>query len=278
MDPEKRSVDKAAQKMLKVMDEAGLENVWDRLEKQQPQCGFGKSGVCCRICSMGPCRITKKASHGVCGADVDTIVARAFLRAVAAGTSTHSDHGRTIAEVFLATARGQAKDYRIKDSVKLHVLAVELGVETKDRSDKQIAEDVGKIALDEFGKSEGTQLMVKRAPKPRQELWEKHNVTPRAIDREVVEAMHRSTMGVDQNFKSLLRHASRTALADGWGGSMLATDMQDILLGTPSPGKGEINLGIHVRLTNTINVILDGIFNRHNIALLIIKALQHCVQ
>ncbi|MBW8016922.1 MAG: anaerobic carbon-monoxide dehydrogenase catalytic subunit [Planctomycetes bacterium] len=256
MDVEKRSVDKAAQKMINVMDEAGIENVWDRLEKQQPQCGFGKSGVCCRICSMGPCRITKKASHGVCGADVDTIVARAFLRAVAGGTSAHSDHGRTVAEVFLAAARGEAKDYRIKDSVKLHVLAKELEVETKDRSDNEIAEDVGKIALGEFGKSEGTQLMVKRAPKPRQEIWEKQGVTPRAIDREVVEAMHRSTMGVDQNYKSLLRHASKTALADGWGGSMLATDLQDILFGTPSPGKGEVNLG--VISSDQVNIIVHG--------------------
>ena len=60
MDLEKRSSDKAAQEVISQMAEAGLENVWDRLEKQLPQCGFGKSGVCCRICSMGPCRISKK--------------------------------------------------------------------------------------------------------------------------------------------------------------------------------------------------------------------------
>ena len=83
MDLEKRSSDKAAQEVISQMAEAGLENVWDRLEKQLPQCGFGKSGVCCRICSMGPCRISKKAPLGVCGADVDTIVARNYLRAVA---------------------------------------------------------------------------------------------------------------------------------------------------------------------------------------------------
>jgi len=256
MDPEKRSVDKAAQKMLKVMDESGLENAWDRLEKQQPQCGFGKSGVCCRICSMGPCRITKKASRGVCGADVDTIVTRAFVRAVAGGASAHSDHGRTIAETFLAAARGQTKDYRMKDNAKLIALAKELGVETKDRTDNEIAVDVGIIELGEFGKSEGTQLMVKRAPKSRQEIWEKNNVIPRAIDREIVESMHRTTMGVDQDYKSLLRHASRTALADGWGGSMVATDLQDILFGTPSPGKGEVNLG--VISSDKVNIIVHG--------------------
>ncbi|MHC4271773.1 MAG: anaerobic carbon-monoxide dehydrogenase catalytic subunit, partial [Planctomycetota bacterium] len=91
MDPKERSSDKAAQEMITRMAEAGQENAWDRLALQMPQCGFGKSGVCCRICAMGPCRITKKAKAGVCGADVDTIVARNFLRAIAAGVSAHSD-------------------------------------------------------------------------------------------------------------------------------------------------------------------------------------------
>ncbi len=256
MDAEKRSIDKAAQKMLELMAQAGQENAWDRLEKQLPQCGFGKQGICCRICSMGPCRITKKASLGVCGADVDTIVARNFLRAVAAGVSAHSDHGRAVAEVFLAAARGKAPDYHLKDAVKLRRIAEELGIDTKDRSDNEIAVDVGEIALAEFGKSDGTQLMAHRAPMPRQEIWKKTGVTPRAIDREVVEALHRSTMGVDQDYKSLLMHASRTALADGWGGSMLATDLQDILFGTPSPGRGDVNLG--VLKSDEVNIIVHG--------------------
>src|SRR5512136_33935 len=129
MDPSKRSSDKAAQEMISRMAELGQQNAWDRLEAQLPQCGFGKQGICCRICSMGPCRISKKASAGVCGADADTIVARNFLRIVAAGVSAHSDHGRTVAEVFLAAAKGEAPDYRIKDTVKLNKLARELGVE-----------------------------------------------------------------------------------------------------------------------------------------------------
>ncbi len=256
MDPKERSIDKAAQEVIAHMAEAGQENIWDRLDKQLPQCGFGRQGICCRICTMGPCRVSKKAPLGVCGADADTIVARNFLRAVAAGTSAHSDHGRTVAELFLAAAKGRAKDYRIKDGEKLHRLAEELGVETKDKSDNDIAVEVGEIALAEFGKSQGTQLMARRAPAPRQEIWKKHNVVPRAIDREVVEALHRSTMGVDQDYKSLLTHASRTALADGWGGSMLATDLQDILFGTPSPGKGEVNLG--VLEADEVNIIVHG--------------------
>ncbi len=236
MDPKKRSSDKAAQEMIARMAKAGQQNAWDRLEMQSPQCGFGKQGICCRICAMGPCRITKKAPLGVCGADVDTIVARNFLRAIAAGVSAHSDHGRTVAEVFIASARGQAKDYQMKDTTKLYKLAEELGVEIKDRSVNEIGVDVGKIALAEFGKSEGTQLMARRAPAPRQEIWQKLGVTPRAVDREVTESLHRSTMGVDQDYKNILTHASRVALADGWGGAMLATELQDVLFGTPYPG------------------------------------------
>ncbi len=256
MDVKKRSGDKAAQEMIEHMAEKGQENIWDRLDAQSPQCGFGKSGVCCRICTMGPCRISKKAPLGVCGADVDTIVARNFLRAVAGGTSAHSDHGRTVAEAFVAAAREETKDYKMKDIAKLHALAKELGVETKGRTANEIGIDVGEIALAEFGKSRGTQLMTKRAPKPRQKIWEKQGVVPRAIDREVVEAIHRSTMGVDQDYLSLLNHASRTALADGWGGSMLATELQDILFGTPSPGVGEVNLGVISK--DEVNIIVHG--------------------
>ena len=256
MDPKERSSDKAAQEVIQLMADKGIENAWDRLDRQTPQCGFGKSGVCCRICTMGPCRISKKAPLGVCGADVDTIVARNFLRSVAAGTSAHSDHGRTVAEVFIAAAKGEAKDYRIKDVGKLMKLAEEFGVETKGREVNEIAVDVGIIALKEFGKYEGHQLMTNRAPKTRQDIWDKHGVRPRAIDREVVESMHRSSMGVDQDYKNILKQASRVALADGWGGAMLATELQDVLFGTPYPGKGEVNMGVLKK--DEVNIIVHG--------------------
>ncbi|MCK4998611.1 MAG: anaerobic carbon-monoxide dehydrogenase catalytic subunit [Anaerohalosphaera sp.] len=259
MDKKKRSSDKAAQDVIDQMTRDNQTNTWDRLDAQEPQCGFGKLGICCRICTMGPCRIDPYGNGpqvGVCGADADTIVARNYLRAVAAGTSAHSDHGRTVAEVFIATAKGLAPDYSFKDRSKLLRLAEELEVKTEGRSDADIALDVGTVVLNEFGKSTGKQLMVKRAPKPRQQLWEKHDVTPRAIDREVVEALHRSTMGVDQDYLSLLKHATRTALADGWGGAMLASDLQDILFGSPMPGKGEVNLGVLKK--DAVNIIVHG--------------------
>ena len=259
MDPKKRSSDPAAQAMIKQMADQGIETAWDRLEQQEPQCGFGQLGLCCRICNMGPCRIDpfgEGPERGVCGADADTIIARNFLRAVAAGTSAHSDHGRGVAHTFIAMARGEAPDYGIKDRKKLLALAKEWDVKTEDRSDMEIAQEVGELALAEFGKPHGTQRMAERAPAPRQEIWKKLDITPRAVDREVVESLHRSTMGVDQDYKSLIMHASRCALADGWGGSMIATALQDIMFGVPYPRHGQINLG--VLKADQVNLVVHG--------------------
>jgi carbon-monoxide dehydrogenase catalytic subunit len=259
MDAKKRSSDPAAQEMIKQMAEAGIESAWDRLDEQEPQCGFGQLGLCCRICNMGPCRIDpfgEGPQRGVCGADADTIIARNFLRAVAAGTSAHSDHGRGVAHTFVAMARGEAPDYGIKDRRKLLALAKEWDVKTEDRPDNEIALELGELALAEFGKAHGTQRMAERAPAPRRELWKKFDITPRSVDREIVESLHRSHMGVDQDYKSLLMHASRCALADGWGGSMVATALQDIMFGTPYPRHGQLNLG--VLKADQVNLVVHG--------------------
>ncbi len=258
-DPQKCTCDPAALEMLEKMAEAGLETAWERLAAQSPQCKFGRQGICCRICNMGPCRIVpgkKGRDCGICGADVDTIIARNFLRAVAAGASAHSDHGRGVADTFLAMAKGEAPDYGIKDRNKLLALAREMEIETEGREDKEIAQELGELMLAEFGKPHGYQRLARRAPESRQALWEKLDIMPRAVDREVVEAMHRTHMGVDQDYENILRHASRCALADGWGGSMLGTELQDVMFGTPVPARGEINLG--VLKEDHVNIAVHG--------------------
>jgi len=259
MDPKHMTCDLAAQKMLQRMAQAGQDTAWDRLEAQEPVCGFGQLGLCCRICNMGPCRIDPFGDgpqRGVCGADADTIIARNFLRAVAGGASAHSDHGRGVAHTFLAMARGEAPDYGIKDREKLLSTAKIMGVETEGRDDKAIAQDLGEQALAEFGKPHGTQRMAERAPEARKAVWKKLGVMPRAVDREIVEALHRTHMGVDQEYRSILRHASRCALGDGWGGSMIGTELQDIMFGTPAPARGEINLGVLKK--GHVNLVVHG--------------------
>jgi len=98
---EKRTIEELtiwedARKMLAKADKEGIETVHDRAQQQTPHCKFGEQGICCRICVMGPCRISKKAPRGVCGADTDVIVARNFGRFICGGAAGHSDHGRDL--------------------------------------------------------------------------------------------------------------------------------------------------------------------------------------
>ncbi len=263
---EVKSIDKATLEMIEKATSDGCNTVFDRAETTKP-CPIGLGGSCCSLCAMGPCRVPmargkgetaaeKQRRRGVCGATAETIAARNFLRKIAAGTAAHSDHGRRIVHAFLAIARGQAKDFQIKDEQKLLQLALDLGVEIGQRSNNEIAVDIGETLLNEFGKQDEELLFLKRAPLKRQELWSKLGVSPRGIDREIVEAMHRTNMGVDQDYQNLLLHGARTALADGWGGSMIATDLQDVMFGTPAPILSQINLG--VLKEDEVNLIIHG--------------------
>jgi carbon-monoxide dehydrogenase catalytic subunit len=198
----------------------------------------------------------KKKRRGICGATAETIAARNFARMIAGGGAAHSDHGRAVAELFIAAARGEAPGYEIKDEQKLLQLALDIGVEIGDRTNQEIALDVGQKLLADFGRQEGEILFLKRAPLKRQELWRKQKVAPRGIDREIVEIMHRTHAGVDQDYHNLLQQGTRTALADGWGGSMIATELQDVLFGTPVPVLGKINLGVIKK--DEVNIIIHG--------------------
>ena len=270
-DPAAVSIDLATQEMLARAQELGVETIFDRAAAMKP-CNIGVQGTCCKNCAMGPCRLPLPKSgiegedtrKGLCGATANTIAARNFARMVAAGASAHSDHGRCVAEVFLSAARKETDDYKIKDEHKLLSIAPHLGVATTvevdgeklDRDIDEIALEVAHKAMNEWGKPEGELLYLKRAPKPLYERWKKLGELPRNIDREVVEIMHRTHIGVDQDYKNLVKQCTRAALADGWGGSMLATDLQDVLFGTPYPLQSEANLGIMKE--DHVNIIVHG--------------------
>jgi len=206
---------------------------------------------------MGPCQIIDGVEDmlGVCGATADTVASRNFCRAIAAGTAAHTDHAREMVLGLISAAKGD-NPFQIKDVRKLHMLADLFGVATADKEPKQIALEVGELAIAEFGKQIDTQVMAKRAPKKRQEIWSKLNVTPRGVDREVVELMHRTHMGVDQEYKNLMLQGTRCALADGWGSSMLSTEITDILFGTPVPIRTIVDIG--VLKTDQVNVTVHG--------------------
>jgi len=263
---ETKSIDKASIRMIEKAASDRVNTAFDRAETMKP-CPIGSVGSCCSNCGMGPCRVPlpkgkeetpeeKQKRRGICGATAETIAARNFIRMVAGGSAAHSDHGRGVAELFLAVAKGEAPGYEIKDEQKLLQLALDFGVEIGERSNQEIAIDIGEIALAEFGKQEGEVLFLRRAPLKRQEIWRREGVAPRGIDREIVEIMHRTHMGVDQDYQNLLKQGVRAALADGWGGSMIATELQDILFGTPAPVLGRVNLGVLKR--DEINIIIHG--------------------
>jgi carbon-monoxide dehydrogenase catalytic subunit len=249
------TVDPAVEQLLEITREKGIETAFDRAEYTKP-CPIGSDGVCCRICSMGPCRLVGKVKTGICGATLDTVVARNLARQIASGAAAHSDHGRDMTLALLAVAEGEAPDYRIRDVSKLVEVAEFLGVPVEGRDMNDIARDVAEGVLAQFGQQRGNLKFLERAPKKRQQIWKEMGVAPRGVDREVVETLHRTHVGNDQDAEHILDHALRTALSDGWGGSMFSTDVTDILFGTPVPLTSDVNLGNLVE--DEVNIIIHG--------------------
>ncbi|MBW2710133.1 MAG: anaerobic carbon-monoxide dehydrogenase catalytic subunit [Deltaproteobacteria bacterium] len=253
--PEEASIDPSTQEMLVLAEGLGLGTAFTRAD-DMAACPIGSDGMCCKICSMGPCRITKENQTGVCGATIDTIQARNLIRAISAGAAAHSDHGRDMAFTLKAVANGETEGYVIRDVAKLRTLAAGYDIPIEDRSPNEIANELADLYISQFGQQFGHVITTERAPEKRQKLWEKVGVTPRGVDREVVEALHRTHIGVDQDAEHILHHAVRMAIGDGWGGSLIATDISDILFGTPAPVLGQANLG--VLKEDYVNVVVHG--------------------
>ena len=245
-----------ARAMLRKAERDGVETAWDRLEQQTPHCKFCELGTSCRNCVMGPCRITPKMPRGVCGADADVVVARNFGRFIAGGSAGHSDHGRDLIEVLEAIVEGQTGDYAIKDEVKLRRIAMELGVGGDDQDLMTVARAVMEELYADFGSRKAAVAFLCRVPEKRRELWRGLGMTPRGVDREIAEMMHRTHMGCDNDAPNTLIHAARTALADGWAGSMIGTELSDVIFGTPSPKKAMMNLGVIKK--EQVNILVHG--------------------
>ena len=244
----------ATEKLLETGKKVGADAWQYRAAKQTPHCKFGEQGVCCRICSMGPCRITPKSPRGIFGCDVHGIVGRNYLKFTAGGAATHSDHGREICHtLYCAKPEGP---YKVKDPEKLLRIAKEWGVETEGKDIYDLAHEMAYLGLSEYGKVFGTQNFLKRAPQHTQEIWEREEIAPRAIDREVSCSLHMSHMGCSSLPEALIRQSLRAGLSDGWGGSMAGTEFSDVLFGTPKPIETEANLGVMV--AENVNIVVHG--------------------
>jgi anaerobic carbon-monoxide dehydrogenase catalytic subunit len=255
-----RSIDPAAQEMLRTAATRGIATAWDRHDRLKPLCGFGDLGLCCHVCYMGPCRIDPFGDgpqQGACGADAHLIVARNVARAVAAGSAAHSDHGREVVDVMRHAAEaGFSSGYALANEEKLRALAAEWQIEDGGRPVADIARDLARAMASQFGSQEGPLVPAGRAPEGQLTRWAKMGITPRGIDREVVELMHRTHHGVESDPIALLRAAMRTALSDGWGGSMIATDVQDVLFGGPQAIRSQANLGVLEE--KKVNILCHG--------------------
>ncbi len=252
-----KSIDNATLSALKTAEKSGIKTVWDRYESQKPQCGFGETGLCCRNCMQGPCRIDpfgEGPQTGVCGATADLMVARWVARAVAAGTASHGGHAKHLAHTLLKSAEGKAADYPIKDEAKLKAVAARMGV--TGGNTKELAKNLALKALEEFSEKE-TPLAwaASTVTKGRVDTFLKLGVVPTGIDSVVAEAMHRTTYGVDADPVNLLLGAVKCALAD-YAGCHLATDLADTLFGTPKPAVTKANLGVIKK--NSINIAVHG--------------------
>ena len=244
----------ATNALLETANKVGADTWQKRVKDQTPHCGFGEAGTCCRICSMGPCRITPKSPRGICGCDVHGIVARNYLIFTAGGAATHSDHGREIMHTLHQTKEGG--NYRVKDPEKLIRIANEWGVETEGKDIYELAHEMAEIGLLEYGKPFGYQKFTERAPAHTQELWDKAEIRPRAIDREVSQSMHMTHMGCSSLAEALIRQSLRAGLSDGWGGSMMGTEFSDVMFGTPRPIDTEANIGVMEK--ENVNIVVHG--------------------
>ncbi|MBI4320677.1 MAG: anaerobic carbon-monoxide dehydrogenase catalytic subunit [Chloroflexi bacterium] len=254
----KKSIDPAALEVIARTEAEGISTAFSRVDSMKP-CPIGRGGNCCSVCYMGPCRIVGKDAEnltGICGASRSTIAARNLARAIAAGAAAHSDHGRDLASALIAIGKGEAQGYKVRDVKKLHAVARFLGVKTDGKSTEELAVDVGTRALANWGQQNGELSYIARAPQKRQELWRRLGMVPRGIDREIVETLHRTGMGTDQDPEHILMHGLRTSMTDGWGGAMLATDIGDIIFGTPNPLRSKVNLG--VLKADEVNIVVHG--------------------
>ncbi len=247
-------LEEATDRLLETGARVGADAWQFRVKNQTPHCKFGATGVCCRICAMGPCRITPKAPRGICGCDAQGIVGRNFLKFTAGGAAAHSDHGRSICyTLYKSKPEGP---YKVKDPKKLLKIAEEWGVKTEDRDIYDIAHEVAYLGLSEYGKVFGYQNFTGRAPMHTQKIWDREEIRPRAIDREVSASLHMTHMGCSSKAEALIRQSLRAGLSDGWGGSMAGTEFSDVLFGTPKPLETEANLGVMEE--ENVNIVVHG--------------------
>ena len=254
-----KSMDLAVQQMIRKSEELEFKTVWDRYNAMTPLCGFGDTGLCCRHCLQGPCRIDPLGngpSVGICGATADVMVARGLDRAIAAGTAAHSGHAKHLAHTLKKLVQGKAEDYQIADIKKLKAVSARLGIDTENRSKEEIAFDLANAAMADFHEKETpVQWAETIFAEKRVQALAAADLIPKGIDHEISEIMHCTLYGVDADPVNLILGGLRCGVAD-LAGCYMATDLSDILFGVPQPTVSSANLG--TLKADAVNIALHG--------------------
>ncbi|NCC43886.1 MAG: carbon monoxide dehydrogenase, partial [Clostridia bacterium] len=239
-----KTPDPAVKQMMLNMEQIGADTAFDRFDKQKPMCSYGLSGICCKICNMGPCRITPKSPKGVCGADADLIVARNLLRSAAAGAAQHGMHAREVILALKWAAEGKL-DVPIIGGYKVKAMAQAFGIKTKHRSVKKIAIDLANVLLEDLSRTEPDEYQTIKAcaPAERQEVWKKLDILPISAYHEVFEAYHKTGCATDGDWKSIMQQFLRCGLAFTFTGVVAANIATDSLFGVGDRVTSKVNVG-----------------------------------
>ncbi|MDE6424901.1 MAG: anaerobic carbon-monoxide dehydrogenase catalytic subunit [Ruminococcus sp.] len=236
--------DPAVREMLLRMEQLGIDTAFDRFDSQKPQCNFGLAGICCKICNMGPCRITAKSPKGVCGADADLVVARNLLRSAAAGTAQHGMHAREVILALKWAATGKL-DVPIMGEQKIISTAESFGISTENRTVKEIASDLADVLLEDLSRTvpDDYQTIKACAPPERQQVWKELDILPISAYHEVFEAYHKSGCAIDGDWKSIIQQFLRCGLAFTFSGVAGASIATDCLFGVGDRVTSKVNIG-----------------------------------
>ncbi len=260
--------DPAVKEMLLRSEQLGIDTAFDRFDKQKPQCNFGLAGICCKICNMGPCRITAKSPRGVCGADADLVVARNLLRSAAAGAAQHGMHAREVILSLKWAAEGKL-DIPIMGEQKIRSTAESFGISTKHRTIKKIAVDLANVLLEDLSRTEPNEYKTIKAcaPPERQEVWKNLDILPISAYHEVFEAYHKSGCAIDGDWKSIMQQFLRCGLAFTFSGVVGANIATDSLFGVGDRvtskvnigalKKGYVNIAVHGHLPTLVSQIVQ---------------------
>lgn len=268
--------DKQVEEMVNYLRGRGIDTVWDVQAAYdgdffglKDRCSFGSYGLCCRNCDMGPCRLdfedlpyhvkmaAPRVKRGTCGKTADSMAASMFLQTVLRGTSAHVGHAIHAAKAFQSISSNGSSSFRIKDEKKLRTVARELGINGEDKDNKALVQEVGRAAMEDLiGPGEGPMsFALALAPKNIEKLSSAGIVPHKGAAEAIVQGVHSTAQGMMSHTEEMVRSALRFGVIDMMG-LYIATQLQDIMLGIPTPRVSRI--GLDTIDKDRVNILVHG--------------------